>query len=308
MPELIFLRHIETGYYLSRDGRLKDEVFDTELFVASTTRQGFDAIVYEELMPSKLLAFLQLNGWVLAKFFTQAEVTKLKQPLAAEIESTTETQVRIGDLVTRDAAYAHVVTHPVLLGIIRRELGTTIRCASFSSNTLLPHVTENTGLGWHVDYPYHDLKPPWQVSPTLGIQVLTLLDEFTSENGGTLFRTRSVQRARWPSYGEFTTPGKRARSQCEQLGQQIHHLSGSKHRHIKQFHPANEGECFIMHAACWHRQMPNCSDSPRTALLANYVPSAMRPKDHMEFTDHPQFTSRDRETLRELYAPFDVDE
>ncbi|MEC7281440.1 MAG: phytanoyl-CoA dioxygenase family protein [Verrucomicrobiota bacterium] len=300
MPNLIFLRHRETGYYLSRDGRLKDEVFDTELFAPSTTRHGFDAIVYEELMPSQLLAILQLNGWVLAKFFTQAEVTQLKQPLATEIESTTDTQVRLGDLVARDAAFAHVITHPVLLAILRREFGTSIRCSSFSSNTLLPQIeTENTVLGWHVDYPYHDLKSPWQVSPTLGIQVLTLLDEFTSENGGTLFRTHSVQRAHWPTYGEFSTPGKRGRSQCEQLGRQIHH-----HPHIKQFHPADAGDCFIMHSACWHRQMPNCSESPRTALLANYVPSTMRPKDRMEFIDYPQFTSRDRETLRELYAPF----
>ena len=84
---------------------------------------------------------------------------------------------------------------PVLLGLLERYVGQDVRCATFSSNTLIRQTDRaaETGAIWHVDYPYKNDQTwkPGSSEPPLGVQVLFCLDEFTACNGGTLFYTNS---------------------------------------------------------------------------------------------------------------------
>ncbi|KAL3161422.1 hypothetical protein ABBQ32_010312 [Trebouxia sp. C0010 RCD-2024] len=77
--------------------------------------------------------------------------------------SRTSIQHRIAELIpTGGAAVAKLVCHPDLLALLSQYLGDNFRCATFSSNTLLPQDGSlGTGLGWHADYPYHDIGSPW---------------------------------------------------------------------------------------------------------------------------------------------------
>ena len=71
--------------------------------------------------------------------------------------------------------------------------------------------SRNTGLGWHVDYPYHDLDPGYwgEVDSPLGVQVLICLDEFTSANGGTMFRTNTHKLLQTESFAASSWAGSK---------------------------------------------------------------------------------------------------
>lgn len=290
---MYMLMERRSGRYRSNDGSLSDEVFDNQLYPSGTRPfSGFTCIPYlDTRLPSQLLEILKRDGLVITKMLDAEHAAALKA-LVTSFEGDGDVQARVSHLVRRDSAFLTVALHPVLLAILRRYIAAPVRCATFSSNTMLPEGA-GSGLGWHVDFPYSHLHEPWQVDPPLGVQVLTALDEFTSENGGTLFRRNSHTRRRWPTYEEFAIPGPHGNSQCEQLGRRI----APSHPSIRAFHPLSAGDVVITHAAWWHRQMANVSLTSRTALLANYVPRTRSPKDDMgdEFARVCKEDMRDRD-------------
>jgi ectoine hydroxylase-related dioxygenase (phytanoyl-CoA dioxygenase family) len=125
---------------------------------------------------------------------------------------------------------------------------------------LLPNASKS-GLGWHVDYPYHDIPMDrWPVplpAYPLGVQVLWLLDDFREDNGGTMF-----------------LPGSHLKPQSTSGG--FEDIAGQ----CILNEPA--GTVLIAHSAWHHRQTTNVSADSRTALLGNYTPMFVTPKDSME--------------------------
>jgi Phytanoyl-CoA dioxygenase (PhyH) len=186
--------------------------------------------------------------------------------------ATGKTNKRLGNLPGIHPGGADLVAlaaDPLLHDVLHEYLGSGFRCATWSSNTLNPGNTATgpCGLGWHVDYPYHDITMGESTlstaQPPLGVQVLWLLDDFGADNGGTMFLPDSaLVDPDFPDgisfYGSSETPTA-ARLLTE---------------------PA--GTVLIAHSAWWHRQTNNTTLQPRMALLGNYTPGWVVPKDNME--------------------------
>ena len=101
------------------------------------------------------------------------EALERAQELAGrvEVQDGTRQQVRVADILHHHQLFAELLLHPAVLAVVQRLLHNDFRCATWSSNTLLPNMS-GAALGWHVDYPYHDIRPPWP-RDMLSLQVLT---------------------------------------------------------------------------------------------------------------------------------------
>ena len=51
-------------------------------------------------------------------------------------------QVRVGDVATHDALFCDLLVHPSILFLVKAYLANTARCATWSSNTLLPNMDQ----------------------------------------------------------------------------------------------------------------------------------------------------------------------
>ena len=233
---------------------------------------------------------LRATGYTLLRhMLSPGEIEKLKKSIADEEgrrgascengemlpSGTVKTNKRLGNLpgIPGGANFVALAADPLLHDVLHEYLGPGFRCATWSSNTLNPGNTATgpCGLGWHVDYPYHDITMGMggtmlsTAQPPLGVQVLWLLDEFRADNGGTMFLPESalVDRNAVPhgisSSDESSETPAAARLLTE---------------------PA--GTVLIAHSAWWHRQTNNTTDQPRMALLGNYTPGWVVPKDNME--------------------------
>ncbi|KAL3161822.1 hypothetical protein ABBQ38_008912 [Trebouxia sp. C0009 RCD-2024] len=86
---------------------------------------------------------LRQDGYVVFQLLTPVETARLNG-LVRGLElcgcgTRTSIQHRIAELIpTGGAAIAQLVCHPDLLALLSQYLGDNFRCATFSSNTLLP--------------------------------------------------------------------------------------------------------------------------------------------------------------------------
>merc|ERR1719362_1788788 len=84
--------------------------------------------------------------------------------------------------------------HPVILNISNVILGETSIISSYAANTVLPG---QGGQLPHLDYPYYRAFYPstnpniMDTAPPLSMQYVTLLTDFTKDNGGTALRPHS---------------------------------------------------------------------------------------------------------------------
>ena len=96
---------------------------------------------------------------------------------------------RVGQIAVKHPIFLELMCHPFVLSVWKKMLGEDIMCATWSANTTYPGFDS---IGWHSDYPYWSLQPPWPPG-NFAYQTLWLLDDFTVENGATaaiLIRTR----------------------------------------------------------------------------------------------------------------------
>ena len=273
--------------------------------------EWFDKVDYCSLKtPRQHKQELKNNGFTIVQRLFAAEAQMLKAQVShAEDEQqknpddtqwtkpdgTPKLQVRVGQVMSLSEEILNASCHPLITGLLTKVVGPNFRCATFSANTLLQQDSndpEDTGLGWHVDYPYHDLDPGYwgEVDSPLGVQVLICLDEFTSANGGTMFRTNTHKLLKSPDY-VFDTPAPDGVFCCEQLGR-LKTPDGAPDGYvpdcnITKYHPCPPGSVLIAHSAWWHRQVRNVDscggEHPRrrTALLGNYTPGHVVPKGDM---------------------------
>ena len=88
---------------------------------------------------------------------------------------------RVGQIAVKHPVFLELMCHPFVLAVWKKMLGEDIMCATWSANTTYPGFDS---IGWHSDYPYWSLQPPWPPGNFAG-QTLWLLDDFTVENGAT---------------------------------------------------------------------------------------------------------------------------
>jgi len=124
---------------------------------------------------------------------------------------------------------------------------------TFSSTRLMPNVKEGN---WHVDYPYTSVG----FSPVLGIQVIIPIDSFTDFNGSTEYieGTHIFENGNLSNFLKF--PVKLTMKSDNML---------------------------IMLGNVVHRSGANNSELPRCALLANFSPLEIPPKDIFKFVNLP---------------------
>lgn len=71
--------------------------------------------------------------------------------------------------------------HPTVVAIWKRWIREDVICSTWTANTVYPGFDR---IGWHADYPYWSITPPWPSGRLTG-QTLWMLDDFTEENGAT---------------------------------------------------------------------------------------------------------------------------
>ena len=92
---------------------------------------------------------------------------------------------------------------------------------------------------------------------TLGVQVIWTLDNFTEQNGATYYVPGSHKLRKWPDQNDIDTKYFPKRATCE------------------------KGSLIIFFGKLWHTQGINSTDSPRSALLANFSPLYIPAKDNI---------------------------
>lgn len=146
--------------------------------------------------------------------------------------------------------FSRILQDPMVHEVLERIYPHGYHCSTFSSTVARPGVDKRA---WHCDYPYHDMSAPYPVKPR-GMQVIWMLDDFTAENGAT-YVVHGSHRSLTPP-----CPDKIARVP-------VGRLTGPR------------GTVVVMSAKLWHSVGLNGTDSPRAALLANFVPLDVPAKD-----------------------------
>jgi len=158
-------------------------------------------------------------------------------------------------LLSRGKIFTKIATHPVILEVSRKLLGDKCRLSSISSNSVVHGMQ---GQAPHLDYPYHrDIwSDSWtqDVPPThlLSITVITLLTNFTPENGSTAL-----------------IPGSQLNPQFPQDKEQFHkdavQLTGEA------------GDVIVIPGSIQHCAMPNKTGQVRVGILQQMIPLFVTP-------------------------------
>lgn len=162
-----------------------------------------------------------------------------------------EQKERVYGLVYKGEIFELMVQHPRVIEVIEAILGTDMTLGGFSSHILNPGAKN---MGVHVDYPYWTMKPPFPAYPVMEIQVIWMVEDFTQENGATVFAPGSQKFCSPPDTEAFT-----------QISQKVTGKTGS---------------VVISHGLCWHDTSINSTDKPRVSILGNYVPKYVRPLEN----------------------------
>jgi hypothetical protein len=173
---------------------------------------------------------------------------------------------RISDLLLNSPCFQKLLCRPEIKEFLSQIFKTGnerngYHLTTFSSNRV-NREARNSQAGWHVDYPYHNL-PTENSYPieTLGLQLLILLDDFRSDNGGTEYILGSHVHRRFPAPDDISA-------------------NGNCHRKLT----AKKGSVVVWLGKLWHREGLSQVDDYRSALLANFSPLSVPAKDNIK--DH----------------------
>ena len=159
-------------------------------------------------------------------------------------------------LLSRGKIFAKLATHPVILEVSRKLLGDKCRLSSLAANTVVPGMS---GQGPHLDYPYYRHLWPsvdgcmnLPVSHMLSLQIVTLLTDFTSENGSTAIVPGSHINPRYPdNRKEFFKRAIQANAEA--------------------------GDVLMFSGPIQHCAMPNKTNLIRSGILQHMVPVFVTP-------------------------------
>jgi len=150
---------------------------------------------------------------------------------------------RVGRIAVKHPLFLELMCHPLVLQVWRRYIGEDVICSTWSSNTVYPG---HDRIGWHADYPYYTIQPPWPDANVAG-QTVWLLDDFTEENGASGVVPFSHRKGHPPE-----NPTDQWRDDGEVL-------------------TGRRGSVVFAHGAWWHTARPNITDESRSCLLGMYM-------------------------------------
>jgi len=182
---------------------------------------------------------------------TPAEATDVRNMLLNELDDARENEpgvMHLANLISRGSVFAALATHPRLLAVAHALLGEDAALGAFSGRILMPGC--NTG-GLHVDYPYWAMPAGMPVDPPLMMQVIWMMEPFSSTNGGTWVAPGSQ---RWPQRPE---PNRFQKNAVQITG--------------------NAGDALVSHGLLWHQTAQNHASEPRVAVLINYTQLTVKP-------------------------------
>lgn len=217
---------------------------------AATNSIDLDAVIAE--IDDR--GYCVLQGVISPERADQAR-TILEGLLQAEIDdgARESRHQRVGGIAHKDPVFLELMCHPLIVSLWKRYLGDDIMCSSWTANTIYPG---HDAIGWHADYPFWSLKPPWPAGRFAG-QTMWLLDDFTEENGATGTIPFSHRKGHPPD-----APTDRWRPEGEIL-------------------TGRRGSVVVAHGAWWHTSRPNRSDRPRSCLLGMYLMPWFIPQEDM---------------------------
>lgn len=196
----------------------------------------------------------------------------------AETKGRINLQRRVWNLLAKGEVFSQMATHPLVMTVLRRFLGTEFTMGSIAANRILPG---GPGQEPHVDYPYWDLHKPethpigLNSSFPMNAQVTVLLDPFTEASGATAYVPGSQRELRYPNAADkFYARAERM------LGE--------------------PGDAVLFFGAVWHCAMPNNSDHDRSAILIQYLPKWVKPMEDLPAALPVEFIEQADPELRQL--------
>lgn len=197
---------------------------------------------------------------------------------AAQAEGTISLQRRVWNLLAKGEVFSQMATHPVLMQILRKFLGTEFIMGSIAANRLLPG---GPGQEPHIDYPYWDFHAP-ETHPVglngsfpMNAQVSVILDPFTKQSGATAYVPGSQRELRYPQESD------KFFERCAQM-------------------EGEPGDVALFHGVTWHCAMPNKSDHDRNAVLIQYLPKFVKPMEDMPAALPQSFIDEASPDMRQL--------
>jgi hypothetical protein len=282
-------RVVVYGKYLSRDLTLTDSKSDCDLFFLvdgslylDSAVLSYNSVVYWQY-PTRDNFWrqnrLQLHTptTLYETVLTDGIVTfPISCSLRRSIESSRDIchnspHKRISDLFTGEyKPLLELFADSNLRELLSRIFPGGYHLTTLSTNTLHDNKRPESAVFWHVDYPYHNLPEPYDVSTPLGVQVIITLDKFTELNGATRYVKGSHQNLIFPRESplEYNTA------------------------------IVDSGTVIVYLGSLWHSQGVNITEYPRSAILANFSPLSVASKDTFSSVMYP-FTLRDGFVLLE---------
>jgi ectoine hydroxylase-related dioxygenase (phytanoyl-CoA dioxygenase family) len=148
---------------------------------------------------------------------------------------------RIFNLINKDAAFAQLIEHPLVISIVEDQLGRDAVLLDVSVNAVGPRSSDG---GWHLDSPLTQIAEPLP-NFTLSLQTVWMLDDFTRENGATHVGRGSHLTLRKPPPGH------------DQLDDEV-------------VLEAPAGSLAIWLSQTWHRHSANCTEALRRGVIVQY--------------------------------------
>lgn len=162
---------------------------------------------------------------------------------------------RVGRIAVKHPIFLELLTHPTIMSLWKRYIGEDIICSSWSGNTVYAGYDN---FGWHSDYPYWSITPPWPEG-NWAVQTIWMLNDLTIENGAT---------AILPGSHKFRRPPDADIK--DQWIDEAEIVTGQR------------GSVVVMHGACWHTARPNQTDETRSVLLGMYMRPCFIPQEDMQ--------------------------
>ncbi len=159
---------------------------------------------------------------------------------------------RVWGIVGKSSIFRRLIQHPTVIAVWKRMLGEDVIASTFTANIVGSGATAG---GWHIDYPYWAMQPPFPSGSLTG-QTVWMLNDFTEENGATACIAGSHKTLRRPELGE-----------AERLK--------------KTIAVAPKGSILFTNGAIWHQSRANLTDTPRVGLLGMYNRSVIYPQEDM---------------------------
>jgi len=172
--------------------------------------------------------------------------TVLERLLAAEATEGTwrARSQRVARIAVKDPIFLELMAHPLIHALWKQYLDEDMICSTWTANTIYPGYDR---YGWHPDFPFQRVNQPWPTDNVSG-QTMWLLDDLTTENGGTGIMPYSHRKGHRP-------PSEIAGQWLQ--GAEI--LTGQR------------GSVMVMDGKTWHTARPNVTDKARSVLLGMYT-------------------------------------